>query len=92
MMETEKLAEEHKRKELSAHGFSLISVTLAVAMIIVGSIYWEQEDCKLGASSYLYYGGVFSLTINVLGLATSVAKWLALKVTQMPFVEIDLNV
>ena len=88
MMETEKLAEEHKRKELSAHGFSLISVTLAIAMIMVGNIYWETEDCKLGASSYLYYGGVFSLTINVLGLTTSLAKWLALKVLKMFFKEL----
>ena len=37
---------------------------------------------RLGASSYLYYGGVFSLTINILGLSSSVAKYLALKVNR----------
>ena len=37
----------------------------------------------MGASSYLYYGGVFSLTINILGLSSSVAKYLALKVCTM---------
>ena len=88
------MAEDHKRKELSAHGFSLvninfininisclqISATCAVFMIIVGSLYWPEELCKTGAAGYLYYGGVFSLTVNLLSLATSGAKWLALKV------------
>ena len=49
-------------------------------MIIVGSLYWPEDLCKTGAASYLYYGGVFSLTVNLLSLATSGAKWLALKV------------
>ena len=40
----------------------------------------SEESCRFGATSYLYYGGVFSLTINLLGLATSLAKWWALKV------------
>ena len=43
---------------------------------------------RLGASSYLYYGGVFSLTINILGLSSSVAKYLALKVIQIMTISI----
>ena len=79
-MASEVMAEEHKRKEMSAHGFSLISATCAVIMIILGSLYWPEEQCRTGAASYLYYGGVFSLTINILSLASSAAKWWALKV------------
>ena len=36
----------------------------------------DEELCRFGASSYLYYGGVFSLVVNLLGLASSLAKWL----------------
>ena len=43
-METEKLADEHRRKELTAHGFSLVTATLAMVMIIVGSVFWSE--CK----------------------------------------------
>ena len=43
-----------------------MTLCLAVVMICVGSVYWDQADCRLGASSYLYYGGVFSLTITVI--------------------------
>ena len=35
----------------------------------------DEELCRFGASSYLYYGGVFSLVVNLLGLASSLAKW-----------------
>ena len=79
-MESEMIAQEHKRKEMSAHGFSLVSGTCGVMMIIAGSIYWPEESCRTGATTYLYYGGVFSLTVNLLSLVTSVAKWWALKV------------
>ena len=82
-MASEVMAEEHKRKEMSAHGFSLISATCAVVMIIVGSLYWPEDQCRTGAASYLYYGGVFSLTINILSLASSAAKWWALKVNTL---------
>ena len=51
-------------------------------MIVVGSLYWPEDMCRTGAASYLYYGGVFSLTVNLLSLATAVAKWLALKVKE----------
>merc|ERR1711971_1163774 len=87
-MESERLAEEHQRKELTAHSYSLVTAVLALVMIIVGSVYWTEEDCKLGASSYLYYGGVFSLTINILGLSSSVAKYPALKVIQIMTISI----
>ena len=78
-MASEVMAEEHKRKEMSAHGFSLISATCALVMIIVGSLYWAEDQCRTGAASYLYYGGVFSLTVNILSLVSSGAKWMALK-------------
>merc|ERR1719445_2004692 len=48
-------------------------------MLVVGNLYWDEELCRFGASSYLYYGGVFSLVVNLLGLASSLAKWWALK-------------
>ena len=51
-------------------------------MIVVGSLYWSEDMCRTGAASYLYYGGVFSLTVNLLSLATALAKWLALKVKE----------
>ena len=59
IMESEKIVAQHKTKELSAHGFSLVSVSLAIVMICVGSGYWDSADCKLGAAAYLYYGRVF---------------------------------
>ena len=80
VMETEKIVQLHKHKELSAHGFSLFSSSLALVMISVGDSYWSEEECRLGAASYLYYGGVFSLCVNILGLTTALAKYLALKV------------
>ena len=43
-MESERLAEEHQRKELTAHSYSLVTAALALVMITVGSVYWE--DCK----------------------------------------------
>ena len=43
-MESERLAEEHQRKELTAHSYSLVTASLALVMITVGSVYWE--DCK----------------------------------------------
>jgi len=79
MLESERVVEEHRGKENSARGFSLLSITLAAAMVAVGSLYWDEELCRFGASSYLYYGGVFSLVVNLLGLASSLAKWWALK-------------
>ena len=45
-MESERLAEEHQRKELTAHSYSLVTAVLALVMIIVGSVYWAEEDCK----------------------------------------------
>ena len=81
-MASEVMAEEHKRKEMSAHGFSLISASCAIIMIILGSLYWPEEQCRTGAAGYLYYGGVFSLTVNLLSLASAAAKWLALKVNR----------
>ena len=42
----------------------------------------DEELCRFGASSYLYYGGVFSLVVNLLGLASSLAKWFS---TQFKF-------
>lgn len=78
-MESERIEEAHKSKEMSARSFSLISLVCAMAMVIVGDMYWSEESCRFGATSYLYYGGVFSLTINLLGLATCLAKWWALK-------------
>ena len=45
-MESEKLAEEHQKKELTAHSYSLVTAVLALVMIIVGSVYWAEEDCK----------------------------------------------
>ena len=45
-MESERLAEEHQKKELTAHGYSLVTAVLALVMIIVGSVYWAEEDCK----------------------------------------------
>ena len=61
-------------------------------MIVVGSLYWPEEMCRTGAASYLYYGGVFSLTVNLLSLATAVAKWLALKVKEDNTHRADLTV
>merc|ERR1712173_44262 len=78
-METEKVESAHMSKERSAQSFSLISLVCALAMVIVGDLYWSEELRRFGAASYLYYGGVFSLSINILGLASSVAKWWALK-------------
>ena len=43
-MESERLGEEHQRKELTAHSYSLVTAALALVMITVGSVYWE--DCK----------------------------------------------
>ena len=43
-MESERLAEEHQRKELTAYSYSLVTAALALVMITVGSVYWE--DCK----------------------------------------------
>ena len=37
-----------------------------------------EELCRFGAASYLYYGGVFSLTVNLLALASAAARWAAL--------------
>merc|ERR1711953_514910 len=79
ILESERVVEEHRGKENSARGFSLLSIALAAAMVTVGSLYWDEELCRFGASSYLYYGGVFSLVVNLLGLASSLAKWWALK-------------
>ena len=45
-MESERLAEEHQRKELTARSYSLVTSVLALVMIIVGSVYWAEEDCK----------------------------------------------
>ena len=39
-MESEKVVSAHKKEELSAGGFSLISVACAVAMLVVGDMYW----------------------------------------------------
>ena len=86
VMETEKIVQLHKHKELSAHGFSLFSSSLALVMISVGDSYWSEEECRLGAASYLYYGGVFSLCVNILGLTTALAKYLALKVINHHFI------
>ena len=61
-------------------------------MIVVGSLYWSEDMCRTGAASYLYYGGVFSLTVNLLSLATAVAKWLALKVREDNTHRADLTV
>merc|ERR1711923_44309 len=47
-------------------------------MVVVGDMYWSEDLCRFAAASYLYYGGIFSIIINVLGLATSLAKWCAL--------------
>ena len=55
-----------------------VSLTLALVMMIVGDMYWDQ--CQLSAASYLYYGGAFSLTINILNLTSALAKWWAVKV------------
>ena len=43
-METERLAEEHQRREITAHSYALVTAALALIMITVGSVYWE--DCK----------------------------------------------
>ena len=40
MLESERVVEEHRGKENSARGFSLLSITLAAAMIAVGNLYW----------------------------------------------------
>ena len=39
-METERIEEAHKTKERSAQSFSLISLVCAMAMVIVGDMYW----------------------------------------------------
>ena len=40
MLESERVVEEHRGKENSARGFSLLSITLAAAMVAVGNLYW----------------------------------------------------
>ena len=40
MLESERVVEEHRGKENSARGFSLVSITLAAAMVLVGNLYW----------------------------------------------------
>ena len=45
----------------------------------------DEELCRFGASSYLYYGGVFSLVVNLLGLASSLAKWFGQYIKMEPF-------
>ena len=39
-VESERAMEEHRGKEHSARGFSIISLALAVAMMLVGGLYW----------------------------------------------------
>ena len=41
MMETEKIEANHRNKELSARGFSIISLTCGIAMVVVGDMYWS---------------------------------------------------
>ena len=81
-MESEKIIDEqrHSKQVISANGFSFVSLVLGLIMIIIGSRYWDDDLCRLSASSYLYYGGVFSTTVNILALTTALVKWWALKV------------
>ena len=39
-MESERVMEEHRGRENSARGFSILSLALAVAMMLVGGLYW----------------------------------------------------
>ena len=41
-MESERVMEEHRAKENSARGFSLVSIIVASAMIGVGHLHWWE--------------------------------------------------
>jgi len=62
---------------------TIIGLGLATAMIVVGVQYdagtQNNQFCKFGAVSYLYYGGILSLVANLIGILSSAAKWCAMR-------------
>ena len=51
----------------------------------------EPLDCANGAAQYLFYGGIVTIALNVVGLLAGCARQAALKVGIFNFIFVQLN-
>ena len=61
--------------------FSFIHLGTGVAMLVVGESNRDPRDCANGASEYLDYGGIATISANVAGILAGFARQAALKVS-----------
>ena len=61
--------------------FSFIQLGTGVAMLVVGESNRDPRDCANGASEYLVYGGIATISANVAGILAGFARQSALKVS-----------
>ena len=80
--DTKMLSKENGQKTGAGGVFSILPLTLSIAMLAVGVHYQNPDDemkknCEFGATLYLFIGGILGIIVHGLGVITAIATWCA---------------